>query len=497
MRYPDGIPTYDTGTRLEALIDYRRPMEGRFLSDLSAEWDREADRLRWETVFGSGATAAPELPGVLWIHTPGPRSGANFPGAVERLASHYWSGVIAAPREAPAPFPCLRYVGPWLSNAACPFCAPSFPAPFLTLPGLAGLRCGAPFQPPVLAIPDLPFDLGPLLPVDPEVLARPDLTWLASSEPVEWLPEGGTRLLAVDSQQEMTVRLVETGQGLGLAGNVQPPPICTNPNGCEIVPPPQLQDAPLTLGATPTRAGDTPVLVLSARRETLWTVHGSASADPGRDAGPDADPAPVAFLMTQRLSPTLPYCIQPLPLGHVLAATYRAQDDAVYVLDERIRGRGWRAHGEARLLRIGVSGTPSMETLATWPRFSHNARYALVAATDDALWLAASAEPGAGRSMHVIVRLEPGPVGHDDDDRDGEAPRWRVAAWTIGDGTLAPVQPRADRRGLSLVVERDGQEQTVGYTHGDLWPVSDHPDVHWRRFPRRPHGHEWDAGRCF
>jgi hypothetical protein len=211
--------------------------------------------------------------------------------------------------------------------------------------------------------------------------------------------------------------------------------------------------------------------------------------------------------VTQRLSPPLPYSIQPLPLGRVLAATYRAQDDALYVLDELIRGRGWRAHGEARLLRIDVSGTPSMEIVATWPRLSHNTRYALVAATGDALWLAASAEPGAGRSRHFVVRLEPESAEHHDldrhedhgdhEDRDERVPRWRVAAWALGDGTLAPVQPRADRRGLSLVVERDGQEQAVGYAQDDLWPTSGRPDAHWRRWPRRPHGHEWDPERCF
>lgn len=270
------------------------------------------------------------------------------------------------------------------------------------------------------------------------------------------------------------------------------------------------------LGGVPAGALDTPAMVLSARRETLWMLEGVGTPDSPVHAEPDSASAPQGLLMTQRLRPALPYSIQSLPLGHVLAATYRAQDDALYVLDEVTHGRGWRARGQARLLRIDVSGAPSMEVVASWPRLSHNTRYALVAAPGDSLWLAASAEPGVGRSMHIVVRLEPAVADdddldhHEDDEDDGDheddgehedhAPRWRVSAWALGRGTLAPVQPRADARGLSLVVERDGQEQALGYAYGDLWPVSGRRGGDHRRGRGRgrPHGHhDWHARRCF
>jgi len=469
MDYSVGTPTFDSEPREEARIDYRPPLEGTFRPDLAVEWNQEADGLRWDTIFGPEATPGPELPGVLWTHTPGrvrhigglPGRDVrvDFPDDLRSLTSHYWSGVVAAPTEAPIPFPCLHYVGPFLSNAGCPFCAPSFPAPFLALPGVFGSSCGAPFEPPVVAIPDLPFDLGPLLPVDSGLLERPDLRWLAPSEPMEWLPEGGTRLLALDSKLQTTVRLVETGQGLGLPSGGQTPPDCTILHTCEIVPPPQLQPAALGALALAASEPDDRVMVLSARREIFWTLEGVASSGEDREH----TLAPQGRVVAHPLDPAQLYSAQRLPLGHVLAATYRAQDDALYVLDELTHGRGWRAHTEARLLRIDVSGTSAMQVVATWPRLSNNTRYALVAAPGDALWLAASAEPGVGASVHVVVRLEPADDdGRGDEDHDDAAPRWRVTAWAQGDGTLAEVQARADARGLSLVIARNGQEQAVG-----------------------------------
>jgi len=497
MDYRPGVPTFRPQPRVEALATYRPSVEGEFRPDLLAEWKLDADRVRWDMVYGPGSTPSPDLPGVLWTHTPGsvrhiglpgvPGAGldlpVDFPDELRRLTSHYWSGVVAAPTEAPAPFPCLRYVGPYLSNAGCAFCAPAFPAPFLALPGQAGLGCGAPFEPPVLAIPDLPFDLGPLWPVDPAVLERPDLRWLAPSEPLEWLPEGGTRLLALDGQLAPALRLVDTGQGLALPGGGQTPPDCTILDTCETVPPPQLQSA--SLGALAAGGRDERVMVLSARREMFWTVEGDARTRRG-------------LVIAHPLDPTKLYHVDHLPLGHVLAATYRAQEDALYVLDEVTQGRGWRSRSEARLVRLDARGASSIELLATWPRLSNNTRYALVAAPGAGLWLAASSEPGVGPSLHVLVRLEPA----GDDERDElreDAPRWRVTAWTLGDGTLAPVQPRLDARGLSLVVERGGQQQAVGYAQGDLWPRSGRErGEHSRPRGRAPGRHDgWDARRCF
>ena len=52
---------------------------------------------------------------------------------------------------------------------------------------------------------------------------------------------------------------------------------------------------------------------------------------------------------------------------------------------------------------------------------------------------------------------------------------------------------------LSLVVERGGQQQAVGYAQGDLWPRSGRERRERSRGPGRgPAPHErWDARRCF
>ncbi|NOY92929.1 MAG: trypsin-like serine protease [Deltaproteobacteria bacterium] len=459
MQYPVSVPTFEGEPRREAFIDYDGPTEGSFEPNLVATWKLEQDQLRWSSVFSEPFEPDVALPGVLWTHTPGGVDASDtpvdFPDAVERLTSHYWSGVVAAPMEVPTPFPCLHYVGPYLSNAGCPFCGPAFPGPFLALPGHPGLGCGAPFEPPVLAIPDLPFELGPLLPVDPAVLARPDLRWLAPSEPVEWLPADGTRLLALDSQLQAVVRLVETGQGLGLAGG-QGGPGCPN---CDTTGFPQASSpasAPTPGGsALPAAApstGSTPsdaVLVLSARQEKFWELRGDAHSRRGLVIAHPLDPAQL-------------YHVDHLALGHVLAATYRAQDEALYVLDEVTHGRGWRRRSQARLLRISTDGAGVLEVLARWPRLSWNTRFALVAAPGEAVWLVASPEPGRGPALHVVLRVEARRRHH------GRRARWRPSGFALGFGTLAHVQPRLDARGLSLVVERRGQEEAIGYAQGDL-----------------------------
>ncbi|NOY90366.1 MAG: trypsin-like serine protease [Deltaproteobacteria bacterium] len=455
MDYPDTVPTFQSEPRLEALIDYRRPSEGVFEPNLVATWKLEQDQLRWSSVFSEPFQPDAELRGVLWTHTPGPRRG-DFAPAVERLTSHYYSKNIPAPMEVPTPFPCLHYVGPYLSNAGCPFCGPAFPGPFLALPGNPGLSCGPPFELPVIAIPDLPFDLGPLLPMDPSVLARPDLRWLAPSEPVEWLPADGTRLLALDSQLQAVVRLVETGQGLGLAGG-QGGLGCSNGNFCDTTGFPQAFSSAAP-PATPTPAiapASSPplpseaVLVLSAREEKFWELRGDAHTRRG-------------LVIAHPLDPTQLYHVDHLALGHVLAATYRAQDQALYVLDEVTHGRGWRRRSQARLLRISTDGAGVLEVLARWPRLSWNTRFALVAAPGEAVWLVASPEPGRGPALHVVLRLEARRRHH------GRRARWRPSGLALGFGTLADVQPRIDARGLSLVVERRGQEEAIGYAQGDL-----------------------------
>jgi len=173
-------------------------------------------------------------------------------------------------------------------------------------------------------------------------------------------------------------------------------------------------------------------------------------------------------------------------LGHVLAATYLAQDDVLYVLDEIQVGRGWRAHTNVRLVRVvgNPADFPEIRVEAEWPRVSWNRRFALVAAPDGGFWVVASRDDARTDGAHIALLLERVARTEEDDDRghaghemrsgdhardDGDIDNgWRLAGWQVGRGLLAEVQPRADARGLSYVVERRGEQEAVGLLLSEL-----------------------------
>jgi len=485
MDYPAPFIRSGTDRRHEVLLTYSRPPNGVFRTQLESPWDQESDRTRWQSVFGFDPTGS--LPGVLWTHGTRSFSAIPWPANVEELASHYWSGDIPEPAVSLDPFPCLRYVGPWLSNGGCPFCEPAFPAPFVGLGGiLGGLPCGTPFDPPIIAIPDLPFLLSDIVPFDPApFFTQPDVRFIAASESTEWLPATGARLIGLRLDRSLAVVLVETGHGIDLAG----PQGCPSPNGCDTGGPfnpiPGLASAGML--AEPT------AFVLSARRELLWALGGDMDSVEGmiemRDLNRD-DASRVSA-----------------PLGHVLAATYRAEDEALYVLDEVRHGRGRHARRDVRLLRVvaNLTNQAEVQVEASWRRASNNQRFALVAAPGAGLWVVASPDSMRGAGAHVALLLRPvveddtdeDEPGHDDHGhgREGDRePSWHLAGWQFGPGLLAEVQPRADARGLSYIVEgRDGQE-AVGLRFADLRGLAeevrdhDEDEDHDRRDRGRHHG---------
>ncbi|MCP5041868.1 MAG: hypothetical protein GY944_12635 [bacterium] len=58
--------------------------------------------------------------------------------------------------------------------------------------------------------------------------------------------------------------------------------------------------------------------------------------------------------------------------------------------------------------------------------------------------------------------------------------RWSATGWSVGFGTVAPVAPLTNLRGLSYIVQRRGGAELAGVRTSELRPV------------RR-----WDLRRCF
>lgn len=441
------LPVDDLNAEVETDYDD----EPGFVPSYQGRWDLEADLDRWAALFGdvppSDAVFA-SVPGVLWTHTPGPSGTmASFDEELRRRTHHYWSGA-ATRREAPRDLPpCIRHAGPLLPPSGCALCAAAFPLPFLGQSFADGLCAGVP-GPPLLALPELPLDATDALPFDPGplfALAGPDARWVAAAEPLGGSPRPrlGPQLALLDGGGSPLGIVRQTEQGFFLEGLEDP---C---QGQDCVP------FPLALGASAGEGGES-VSVLSARRELLWTLEGDARTAEGR--------------ITLRSLAGGGVRAKAATLGRVLAATYDAVRDAVYVFDEvdRRRGRG----RTVRLLRFDplVEGRHP-EVLGRWPRLGWTSRFALAPDQDGALWLFASGEWGP----HLVLRLEPRA------GRGRGSARWRATGFAIGMGVLANVPIRLSDRGASYVTEDWwGRQRVRGLSHGEL------------RSPRRA-----EVGRCF
>jgi len=385
-----------------------------------------------------------ELPGVLWTHTPRDASGADLPrlpylDEIDRgdlvtrdLASHYWSGVGAAETFlSPPRVPCLRFVGPYVPRPGfCPFCDGAFPLPFVGFGGDA-LSAGCPpliLPPPFLFTPGLQVPIEPLLPsVDPPVFASLDQTWLTPAEPLERLGESSIRLVGLDAQGEIDTVLRDGPSGLYIDDG------CNLPNGCQPPPPGDCQNPPCGLQAALTSATSAPSLrVLSATREQLWTIGEGVVRARSLDG-------------SLRRSRALDEVVH--------AATYRVEDDALYLLVERTRGHGWRARATMHLVRLSAGLSEAPSDVARWPRLTRNDRYLLAPGPTGELWILGS----RGHGPHALVVLE------------RRRRRWRAAAWGLRTRPLLPdVGVVATERGVSYVVERGATQELRGVRRDEL-----------------------------
>lgn len=422
--------------RTERDLTYEPAIEGRFLTDLWASWDlRDADVPRWRAAFSEpipdGLLA--NLAGVLWTHTPGPPVGGDATAWDRELASHFWSGGgrmwTEPPIPSPEPFPCFREIAPQIGEGVFG----PIPIPWI---GFASASC------PPLSGPRIAIRVGPHVferqpGFDPAWLSHfeaADTRWVAAAEPDGWLPEEDVRYVGLDAGGfALQSLLVERDGDLIDAIKEQP----CDPGQCDPLPPPSLAAA---------AAGDTPerLLVLSARRRTLWAIDTAAVAD--------LRPRVHALDLQSRRWHVLEQ--EGAPLGGVLAAIYAPLDDALWVLDEVPVGRGrGRARTEARLLRLEPSAPGARATVvARWPRVTANDRFAIAVGPDGALYLAGTQ---AGGRLSVIVRLERGRGG-----------RLEAAGFVVRPERFVAEGLRANEHGLTLVLDDPAEGAfpvTVGF----------------------------------
>jgi len=113
-----------------------------------------------------------------------------------------------------------------------------------------------------------------------------------------------------------------------------------------------------------------------------------------------------------------------------------------------------------RLVRLGPNGLEG-EVVAEWPAAAAavHGRYALAAGPAGALYVASS--PSRAHGPHFVWRLV----------RAGGGERWRVDRTGSGRGPLAASRARATGSGLTVLVERAGRVQPIGYGAEQLRPV--------------------------
>lgn len=423
--------------RTEALASYDLPTDAPE-TDLQATWQLNDDLARM------GIPSASFVPGVLWTHTPGTRS-TLFPdvtpdttGATRLLTSHYWSGGVERSRavRTVGPFECFADIAPALiPERVCLTCAAGFPGSWLLAP-VEGTRCLAPPpRLPVLRVPVGALQSDDVFSALVGGLLTDGSVWVPAAEPTPWLPRVGFVYVSITSDGATAgARIISTETGLALPG-FNPPP----DHG------PFLAAAAIGAPSPPSRSAHG--LVMSARRETLWVI-----------GGVDEDDVPLDDLWAYDLSSETWQRVEvssTVTPERVLAATYDAVSDALYVIDE-VRGAGLHPRPRARLLVLDALGRWA-RVAAEWPRLLPHARFALAADASGALWLAASAAAHGG---HVVVRFRA-----DDDGPD-------LIGFDVGSGVLASRWARADGRGLSLLVRRtpphDDAAAVVGHATEDL-----------------------------
>lgn len=434
------------GERPEVAAEYAPPgADATFQTDLFATWGLfESDMPRWAasgTYLPLPANAP--LPGVLWTHTPGARGGGLFDGITRPVASHYWSGVVEPPTFlAREPFPRDVLIGPFLVPEICPHCAALFPEPFISLPCLfAGLGCG----PSLDWAPRLSF-AGGVLPATGllPVLAPGPLAsspWVGAAEPVELLTSTPLRHVVLDAAGGVAARMVVAGGSLIVSDGCAPGqcnPICPGPN-CPF-------DSLLRASARST-SSDEPFMgalpVLSALRGQLFWV-----------GAPDATGA--RSVATYDLSARTTRTVRPsVALGELLAATYLRHEDRLLVLDEVQTTVRRRTYREVRMSLISPE-TGELTELARWIHLLPTRRFALAAAPDGSVYLAASPNAGA----HAVVRFRV--------RRNEVTP----LSFALGARSIVAGMAHASSVGASIAVDAlVGGADVVGYRAEQMRPI--------------------------
>lgn len=192
--------------------------------------------------------------------------------------------------------------------------------------------------------------------------------------------------------------------------------------------------AQAVLGAHPEpRTGH--AVVLSATREALYVL-GGRSRDDARELH-DA----WRFDLRDARWEQLVFPAGP-SFGRILAATYSAARDTLFVLDALTPTTASGPRQQvARLIAVHPRGGAA-EVVASWPRLSGNDAYALAPGASGEIWVAGSPVPGR---MHTVARLVL--------DEEG----WRVDGWLRSGGALRAGAAHASREGLTLVLDHQSR----------------------------------------
>lgn len=422
------------------MVETYGPPTGTFLPDRETHWRLfESDLPRWIAQrINPGETfpalrTGTSLAGVLWTHTPGPADQPDFDALAEygaefrELASFYWSGPIATPITVRAPLPCFSPLTVFLgSSAMCPACQSFVPQAWIAVPSAAG--CGGPrIDSPYIQLGPNPLDPIPGLVPDLDVFTNDPGPWIAAAETGRWLPaEGGLRYAKVIDGASVGRTLFERG------GTFTELKECPN---CDTIPPPSLASVAAEAAGGPQRR-EGQAAVLSARRRALWVIGGRAVPGGGelRDLW--------RYDVVAGTWRPLPYPPR-FTLGRVLAATYSAPDDRLWILDDAIEPA---AHSRStrwiRLTSLHPDGGVG-EEVARWPHRSRNEAFAMSVDPAGALWIAGW--PTAGR-VHAVLRMA-----------RTESGALSVVGWDAGVGRVVGDAARASDEGLTVVAEVDAR----------------------------------------
>ncbi len=403
--------------------------------DGSYDWALwQTDVPRWADLYldpprsTGGVLTDPVFPGVVWTNT------APAGGAIEELESHYESGPMAPARLfALPPEGSLRHLWP------IPDCVRNGQIPCLGYPAWIHMGPGLHVFSATMSSQGS-IDASAVYPSQPAFGAS-DLVWTHAAEPAAMIrPDRTLRLIASSpdaGQIPEVLRLTQYGytpvdyRPECPGGPNCPPPACNSQ---------QCFAAPLARALAPAVS---PVLVLSAMRGELFVIGRSVQVV-------DID-APLVDGYARR---TLP--LGRVRLGTLLAATYDAMSDRLFVLDEVAPARR-RDPALARLVAIDPNDGAT-RVVASWPRLGRSTLFALGAAQDGRLYLAASGP----RERHILVSIEaPPPMRHAHDHEEHDI---RVREVGRGDGRLLSDSTYATAYAITFVVTRAGTEQVVAYT---------------------------------